>query len=79
MARFYRFASVLMFIATPVAFIAAIWFTDWRYFFIGLTLFIFSVFAASMATAYQNSTNKALTIDELFKSLDTKTLDRLED
>lgn len=79
MVRIYKTLSVLFFIGTPASFVASIWYSNWRFFFISIVLFMFSSLAASMAVTYEKNQKKSETLEDLFKMLDQKTLDKMEE
>jgi hypothetical protein len=84
MLKTYKILNVLFFIAAAALFAASIWYTNWRLFFLGLLAFGYSSFSGSAYAAYaehEKATTKTSvpTIEEMFKHMDTKAMEGLED
>lgn len=79
MSILFKTVGVLFFFATPFSFVWAVYQADWRFFFIGLILFFFSLISLSLANTIDVSKKKALSLEEMFKQLDEKKLSDLED
>ena len=59
MQKLLKGFSILLFLVSPFAAVAGVWFSDWRYLWITLILFIFSAFTNGVAEAYKPKTAKA--------------------